>query len=232
MDKVGFIAPSGSLGLKVIKDPSKVRDQLSVAEIIRYGFPSKEWPKGVRAWKKLNLPYLYRGLRRVFMARMCRLPNLIGSWGLLVIRANGDIEDLGLVSLRVVTDVGVGSIVDAFDGGVGYTLSNYNYHGMGTATKSAGEEQTDTALETELTTEYNPDNTRDTGTQSQPAANQYRTVGTNAVDSAVAIVEHGIFSQAAVGGGDLLDRSEFSVINLANGDSLQSTYTLTLTAGS
>lgn len=47
----------------------------------------------------------------------------------------------------------------------------------------------------------------------------------------VAITEHGIFSQAATGGGVLLDRSVFSVVNLASGDSLQATYDLTFAAG-
>ena len=48
-------------------------------------------------------------------------------------------------------------------------------------------------------------------------------------DATAAIVEHGIFSQAATGGGTLLDRSVFSAINVASGDSIQFTYDLTLT---
>jgi hypothetical protein len=47
----------------------------------------------------------------------------------------------------------------------------------------------------------------------------------------VAITEHGIFSQAAVGGGVLLDRSLFSAINLVSGDGLQTQYDLTFTSG-
>jgi hypothetical protein len=47
------------------------------------------------------------------------------------------------------------------------------------------------------------------------------------------VTEHGIFMQAATGGGTLWDRSVFAAINLtgANGDGLQSTYVLTCTAG-
>ena len=55
-------------------------------------------------------------------------------------------------------------------------------------------------------------------------------MATNTVDGAAAVTEHGIFSAAS--GGILLDRSVFSVINLASGDSIQSTYQLTFTAGS
>jgi hypothetical protein len=43
--------------------------------------------------------------------------------------------------------------------------------------------------------------------------------------------EHGILSQAATGGGVLLDRSVFVAINLGNGDGPQTTYRLTVTAG-
>ena len=50
----------------------------------------------------------------------------------------------------------------------------------------------------------------------------------------MAITEHGVFDQASTAGGTLLDRTLFSVINLsgAGGDTLESTYELTFTAGS
>lgn len=136
-------------------------------------------------------------------------------------------EDHGIVSRKVVTNNGVALIVDALDN----TLANADirYHGIGTGTNA--EAAADSALQTELTTQYNPDNTRATGTFSQPSANVSRSIGTNTVDASAAVTEHGILSQAATGGGTLLDRSQFSVINLANGDSLQSTYDLTLTSG-
>jgi hypothetical protein len=61
----------------------------------------------------------------------------------------------------------------------------------------------------------------------------YRSVGTNTLDSGTpAVTEHGLFSASTTG--TLLDRTVFAAINLigANGDSLQSTYSFTLTAGS
>ena len=149
----------------------------------------------------------------------------------LAIRAklNGEWIDYGVVSRRVVTDAGVAFFVDDWDNS-GTDISTLNYHGCGTGTTA--EAAGDTALVTESTTALNPDSTRATGTRSQPAANQYRSVGTVTFDASAAITEHGIFSQAATGGGTLWDRSVFSAINVAPGDSIQFTYTATLTSGS
>jgi len=133
----------------------------------------------------------------------------------------GEVTVYGTLSTRVVTTAGVGYIVDAFQNLV--ELENMKYHGFGTGTTA--EASGDTALVTEESTQYASDN----------GANVYRTVGTYSPDSGGtrAITEHGIFSQAATGGGVLLDRSVFSAVNLVAGsDSLQVTYDLTLTAGS
>jgi hypothetical protein len=144
----------------------------------------------------------------------------------------GQVTEYGTLSTRVVTTAGVGYIVDAFQNLV--ELENMKYHGFGTGTTA--EASGDTALVTEETTQYASDNTRPTGTTTEGAsANIYRTVGTYSPDSGGtrAITEHGIFSQAATGGGVLLDRSVFSAVNLVAGsDSLQTTYELTFTAGS
>lgn len=134
----------------------------------------------------------------------------------------------GVVSRRVVTDAGVAFIVDDWDNS-GTDISTLNYHGCGTGTNA--EAAGDTALQTESTTALNPDSTRATGTRSQPAANQYRSVGTLTFDASAAVTEHGLLSQAATGGGTLWDRSVFSAINVASGDSIQFTYTVTLTSG-
>lgn len=132
-------------------------------------------------------------------------------------RANGQWIDYGTVCYRVITDAGVAFIVDDWDGSV-TDITNLKYHGSGTGTTA--EAVGDTALVTESTTALNPDSTRATGTASQPAANQYRSVGTVTYDATAAITEHGIFSQAATGGGTLWDRSVFSAINVASGDSI------------
>jgi hypothetical protein len=142
----------------------------------------------------------------------------------------GGVTDYGIVSLRVVTTAGVGFIVDAFQNIV--ELESMNFHGFGTG--GGAEAVGNTALTTELTTQYVADNTRPTGTQSEAAANIYRTVATLDPDADVSITEHGIFSQASNAGGVLLDRSLFTAIALtgATGDTLQATYDFTVTAGS
>jgi hypothetical protein len=149
---------------------------------------------------------------------------------LVVMRGDtGAIEDYGVVSNRVVTTAGVNYIAADFNDGAS-DISSFDYHGLGTG--GGAEAVGDTTLTTELTTEYTG-NVRATGTASNPSANVYRSVGTNTMDSGTpAVTEHGLFSASSAG--TLLDRSLFSAINLvgANGDSLQSTYSRTLTAGS
>lgn len=201
----------------------------TLREIIRHGLPQPGLAPEVNAWRARNVPHLWRGARRVLAARALHLPTFYGAVWLKVLRADGDEVDLGLASLRVVTTAGVGYIVDAFQNLT--EVENFKYHGIGTGTNS--EASSDTALQTELTTQYNPDSTRATGTVGEGAsANIYRTVGTITVDASCAITEHGVLSQAATGGGVLLDRSVFSAVNLAASDSLQVPYELTIPAGS
>jgi len=140
------------------------------------------------------------------------------------------VDDFGLVSRKVVTDAGVGFIVDAFQNTTEVELMKFHGIGSGTGAEAAA----NTALGTEFTTQLNPDSTRATGSTTEGAsANIYRTVGLNTVDSSVTVNEHGILNQAATGGGVLLDRSMFSgsPVGLTSGDSLQSTYDLTFSSG-
>lgn len=174
-----------------------------------------------------NLPNLLRGLWKLIIADLLNIPHFYGTVYAKVIRADGRVEDLGLISTRVITNNGVGYIVDAFQNLV--ELENMKYHGFGTGTNA--EAASDSALQTELTTQYQTANTRPTGTTTETASNIYTTVATLSPSASVAITEHGIFSQAATGGGVLLDRSVFSVVNLTSGDTLQITYNFTANAG-
>jgi hypothetical protein len=251
MNVGGAARPSGNLGLSVIRAEGRVEAvqsqalrgklerlarlssyparELRICEIAHYGLPRRGLDERVNAWRTANFRHLWRGVRRVLAARALRLHTMYGSLYLTVIRADGEVLELGLASMRVVTTAGVNFLVDAFQNTT--ELENLKFHGLGTGTNA--EASADTALQTELTTEYNPNSTRATGSTTEGAsANIYRTVGTNTVDAAAAVTEHGILSQAATGGGTLWDRSVFSVINLANGDSLQSTYDGTFPAGS
>lgn len=228
MHKQAAVAFKGDLKLKVIPLGSPGAQEPTLTEVLRLGFPQLGLPIEVNIWRFKNIPNLLRGMRDIRRARKMQAPVLFGFLYLAKILRDGTRLELGMASVRVVTTAGVNFIVDAFQGTT--ELENLKYHGFGTGTNA--EASGDTALQTELTTQYNPDNTRPTGSLTEGAsANIYRTVGTVTVDASAAITEHGIFSQAATGGGTLLDRSVFSVVNLQNGESLQATYELTCTAG-
>ena len=102
-------------------------------------------------------------------------------------------------------------------------ISSMNFHDSGTGTVAA------TSTDSGLGTQAGP-TTRATGTQSNPATNQYKSIGTIAYVSSLAITEWGLFNQAAQGG-TMWDRRVFSAVNVVSGDSLQISYSLTLTAG-
>jgi hypothetical protein len=146
----------------------------------------------------------------------------------VLIRADGMRIHYDALSYRVITDTGVAFLVDDWDNSV-TDFTTMNFHGCGTGV--AAENATDTALGTESTTALNPDSTRATGTRSQPTANQYRSVGTLTFDAGAAVTEHGLLSQSATGGGTLWDRSVFSAINVVSADSIQFTYTCTVSSG-
>lgn len=184
----------------------------------------------VRRFKAVNFMQMIRkrSFRPIIYSSLFKLASFQGSLRLRKITSDGEVFDFGLVGLKQVTDVGVDYIVDAFQNIV--ELEIMNFHGIGLG--STAEAQTETDLVTELTTQYSTDNTRATGTTVEGASsNIYRTVGTNTVDAAVALREHGVLNNATVGSGVLLDRTLYALINLASGDSLQSTYELTCTAG-
>lgn len=220
MDKAfGTMArPSGEVAMAVTRDLGELR-----------------YRKAPLGWRVRN--FFTNRLREVpslavsrLLGRVTGLVRIESRLSLRLVSADGRITDFGTVSRRVVTTVGAGFIVDAFQNLV--ELENMKYHGFGTGTNA--ESSGDTALQTELTTEYATNNTRPTGTTTEGAsANIYRTVATLSPDANVAITEHGVFDQAANSGGTLLDRSKFSVINLVGSvDSLQATYELTIVAGS
>jgi len=177
-------------------------------------------PSYVKAWigAKLISP----------LANLFGIATMYGELSAVLFRADGSTVNYGVICRRVITDAGVAYLVDDWDGG-GSDINALDFHGCGTGTTA--EAAGDTALETESTTILNPNDTRATGTNSQPAANQFRSVGTLTFDGAGAITEHGILSQAATGGGTLWDRSVFSAINVASGDSIQFTYTCTVSSG-
>lgn len=193
----GSVGFSGDLKLKKIK-------------------PGTPW-----LWKLRNLPHFWRGWWRFQLATMLGLAYLKGELRLKVFRKDGRVEDLGVVSLRVVTTAWVTAMATLMFDGSGPAATAYDHHDMGTG--AVAEAVGDTGLGTPY------GGARATGTASNPAAGQYRSVGTVSFTSTLAITEHGLFSAASAG--TLLDRSVFSAINVVNGDSIQATYTLTYSSG-
>lgn len=222
----GAIATRGNLGIQIIRKDAWIPDPID--DLKRRFNPKTELGKFVRGC----LNYLPADMAAELIDRVSRtvvLESALSVVRLKLVRPGLQApEDLGVVSRKVITTAGVGFLVDAWQNIV--ELEIMKYHGVGTG--STAEDVGDTALVTESTTALNPDSTRATGSLTEGASgNIFRTVGTLTADASIAAVEHGIFSQSATGGGTLWDRSVFSVVNLASGDSIQFTYDMTASAG-
>lgn len=190
--------------------------------------PGLAWHLRNRTRASYLYGFVFNWLAKQF-SKLTGIPTLTAELRAKLLKRDGSVIDYGVVSYRVVTDAGVAFIVDDFDPAATTDISTLKYHGCGTGTTA--EATSDTALVTESTTALNPDSTRATGTATQPSANILTSTATVTFDATAAITEHGIFSQAATGGGTLLDRSVFSAINVVSGDSIQFAYSLTVSAG-
>jgi hypothetical protein len=127
-----------------------------------------------------------------------------------------------LIAFGIVTTAGVNYMASDFaSGGSTPTISGFKFHDSGVGTTAAA--VTDTDIET------TDGESRVSGTPSNPAANQYRSVATISYTSTKAITEWGLFSASS--SGTLWDRRVFSAINVVSGDSIQFTYTLTINNG-
>jgi hypothetical protein len=187
--------------------------------------PSRSWR--TRQWLKLLLDGSFFIPTFARIARRLHLAVAYGELRGIVLHADGSVTDYGLLGRRVITDAGVAYLTADMAGGAS-DINLFKYHGFGTG--SNAEAVGNTALHTELTTEYAVNSTRPTGSQSS-STNTYTTVGTLSPDANVAITEHGVFS--ATSAGTLWDKTLFSAINLVgSADSLQATYVSTFPAGS
>lgn len=161
-------------------------------------------------------------------AALGKMLGVLSAYGTLhakIIRADGSIEDLGPVGMRVVTNAGVAMLVDYWDAGTP-AFTNMNFHDSGTGVTA------ESAAQTGLITPAGP-TTRATGAKSQPSANVFRSVATISYTGSLAITEHGLFDSATRGSENAMwDRTLFSAINVTSGDSIQFTYDCTITAGS
>lgn len=143
-----------------------------------------------------------------------------GTLSAKLIRGDGSSNDLGVLCRRSVTNAGVAYMATDFFNGTA-SIADFDWHASGTGI--VAENVTDTGMGTDSGV------ARVNGTPSNPSAGVYRSVGTMAYVSTLAITEHGIFSASTVG--TLWDRSVFTAINVISGDSIQFTYDLTCTAG-
>src|SRR5439155_10993826 len=132
----GAVKPSGSLGLKVIRGEQTLQasvwpcKQLTFKEVVAFGLPNDSLPESVNDWRASNVRNMWRGAKKVFVANKLDLQHMYGQLFLTVFRANGDVENLRLASMRLVTTTGGGFIVDAFQNLV--ELEIMKYHGLGT----------------------------------------------------------------------------------------------------
>lgn len=203
MNKEGTISAKGVLRTKVIRTPrASLKWQLS--NKLRWGY--------IKGWlaEKIGMP----------VAQKLGVLVALGSVEATLIKADGTKVHYGTLSRRVVTNAFVNFVVDQLQTETS-VFGDFKYHdsGVGTTAEAAG----DTGIET------TDGESRATGTQTESAANAYRSVGTISYTTTKAITEHGLFNDPSAG--TLMDRSVFSAINVVNGDSIQFTYTLTLTAG-
>jgi hypothetical protein len=134
------------------------------------------------------------------------------------------IEDHGITSRKIVTTAGVTALA------VAWANATYAANFMALGTGSGAEAIGDTAL-TEITSTHYTGSVRVTCTHAE-STNTVPIVGTHTQATAGdTIAEHGIFTSNTPAAAGLWDRSLTGTIVLAVADSLQGTYTLTLSSG-
>jgi len=200
---------------------------LHAVKISKYRKASLEWQVRNRLTWGYFSGWMFNGMAKVF-SHLTGIPTLTSTLRLVYINALGQEIDYGIVSRRVVTTAGVNFLVDDWDDD-SEDITLMNFHGSGTGITAAviG----DTGVETELTTELDPNSTRTTGVKTQPSANIIQSVGTATYDGAAAVTEHGLMDQASTAGGSLWDRHVFAAINVVATDSIQFTYQCTVNSG-
>src|SRR3990167_791992 len=166
----------------------------------------------------------FKALIGVFLVQpVARFFGLMTAYGRLeavLVKTDGKRINYGVLGYRLVTTAFVNFVVDQLQTETS-VFGDFKYHdsGVGITDPAIG----DTDIET------TDGEARATGTQTEGAANAYVSVGTISYTTTKAITEHGLFNAST--GVTLMDRSEFAAINVVSGDSIQFTYTLTVSAG-
>src|SRR5712692_6044978 len=118
--------------------------------LYKFGLPKFGLRGEVNSWRLKNLGGLCSGLCRIIKAKLQGKPARAGNLFATVIRQDGSRHWYGLASVNVVTTAGVNYLVQCFLNAQEPEL--FKYHGIGTGTNA--ESIADTALQTELTTQY------------------------------------------------------------------------------
>lgn len=201
----GKVGVSGSLGVKVIR-----------GQRAPWSWRLRNWARWafIRGWLAWHLGHLF--------TRAFGSPVMLGRLSAVLIRKDGSTVNYGTLGYRVVTTAFVNFVVDQLQTETS-VFGDFKYHDAGVGTTA--ENVANTAIET------TDGESRATGTQAEGAsANIYSSVGTIAYTTTKAVTEHGLFNDSTAG--TLMDRTVFTAVNVVNGDSIQFTYQLTLTAGS
>jgi len=135
-----------------------------------------------------------------------------------VVIRNGVRENLGVICRKKVTDAFVEYIVDQLIA-ESSAFGDFKFHDSGIGV--GAENKTDTTLGTPW------GGARTTGSQVEGAsAHIYKSVATTTYNATKAITEHGLFNIAAAG--ILMDRHNFSAINVVDTNQIEWTYELTI----
>lgn len=199
----GYLQSRGDLQIKVNRLPGPG---------LRWHVRNRTRPAYVWGW-------LTNRAAKAFSA-LTGIPTMTGELALVHIAADGARTNYGVVAYRVVTTAFVNFVTDQLQTETS-VFGDFKFHdsGVGTTAEAVG----DTGIET------TDGESRATGTQTESAANAYRSVGTITYTTTKAITEHGLFNDASAG--TLMDRTVFSAVNVVNTESIQFTYTLTINSG-
>ena len=130
-------------------------------------------------------------------------------------------EPLGAFVVGVLTTAGVNYAAADFLAASVAHIQDFNWHDSGIGTSAAAVGNTALTTPTGLA--------RVAGTQSNPTANQYRSIATITYNASFAITEWGLFSAAA--GDTLWDRKKFAAKSMVSTGTITWAYLLTIYAG-
>lgn len=179
-------------------------------------------PRASLWWKIKNLRSV-APIWKHWLAKLLNMNHMLGTLHMVLRRVDGTVINYGLVSTKLVTTAFVNDMVDNLIAEAA-PWGDYKYHQSGTGTTNPA--ITDTDIESKCGTIA-----KDTGTQVEGAANEYVSVATITYDASYAVTEHALTNDASDATGDLMDRHEFTPVNVENTDQIEFTFTLTCTAG-